>query len=206
MFKATTREGPAMRDLPGLLRPDKAVAESVARAVDPVFRVAMRETFKAEGPAGQPWKALSPEYKKRKDRLFSRAIALNQSISQARTGKRLSRASMRKALGSENKILQLSGRMMRAYTKAGGEHVARGAVLPRRGLVVFLGVHGPEYYAQHHDGAPPLPQRRVLVLSKRQVAEMSDAAQKAMMPHLLRRIRAISRARGFAAQVRRYNS
>lgn len=206
MVGFTTREGPALRDLPGLLRPDKAVVDSVVRAIDPVFRREARKNFSNEGPEGQPWKELSPAYKARKDRLFGRAIALNQAISTGRTGKRLSKASMRKALGAENKILQLSGRMLRAYTKTGGEHVARGVVLPRRGLMVYLGVHGPAYYAAHDDGEPPLPRRRVLVFGPKAVAEMSAVAEKAMIPHVMRRIRAISRARGFAAQVRKYSS
>jgi hypothetical protein len=202
MVGVTVREGPAMRDLPGLLRPDKSVVDSVVRAIDPVFRRETARTFANEGPEGQPWKELSPDYKKRKDRLFGRAMALNREIARAR-GRRMSKASLRKTLGSENKILQLTGRMLRAYTKTGGEHVARGVVLPRRGIAIYLGVNGPAYYATHHDGSPPVPRRRVLAFGQKAVAEMSVAAEKAMLPHLLRRIRAISRARGFAAQVRK---
>jgi hypothetical protein len=193
MLSVAVRSRAPLRSIQELLRPDKATANSVSRALDPVFRREMAENFGKEGTPAGAWAPLSPAYKARKDRLFNRAVALNQSLALSRRGKKLSKATMRKVLGAENKILQLTGRMKRAYTKPGAEHVARGAVLPRRGLVVYLGVHGPAYYGYHDEGAGKLPRRSSLIVDKAALDDMNRASMKAMLPHVMARVRALDR-------------
>ncbi len=190
MVKGNAR---VIRSLEKLLRPDARVAKAVARAMDPELRAAISRQFDTEGAEGStPWVPLSPAYKARKDRLFGKAITFNRDLARAR-GRRLTRAGLAKALGAENKILQLTGDMRRAFTrKDDPAHIAQGTVDGTR-IAMLFGAQGPVYWGYHQDGARPLPRRPILAFSQAAAMRAREAAMKAMLPFVLQRTKALAR-------------
>lgn len=181
-----------IRDIPNLLRPSGAAARAVARSMDTVFRLNMRRQFDSEGAhGGDKWQPLSPEYKRRKDRLFSGAVQFNRDLAKARGRKAPSVMAM---LGAVNKILQLTGDMRRAFTQADNpSHVAEGVVVGERNISVILGAQGRADWGYHQEGAGKLPRRPIISITGPQLRDLRAAANKAMIPYVLQKVRALAR-------------
>lgn len=195
MVRANTR---VIRSIAGLLRPDQKVATAVAKAMDTELRAAMRRQFDTEGgEGGDPWKPLSPGYKRRKDRIFSGAIAYNKSIAKSR-GRKLSKAGLRKALGAENKILQLTGDMRRGFTMARDPgHVVYGYVTGQGRMHVVFGAQGKAYFYYHAEGTRRMPARVVLQISQERKAELQRVALNAMRPFVIQKVRALAQIKDY---------
>jgi len=164
-----------------------AVQDAVVTA-DYVYRGLEGDLFATQGGSGGPlWKALSPEYKKRKDRMFEGATRTVKGIAKAR-GNRLAGFAVAAVLGAENKILQLKGDMKRAFANAGGEHAARGFILPQ-GARIQLGAQGPEYYRFHAEGVGKLPKRDQQQRKEDQDKAIVAGVRRALVPHIVRSIR-----------------
>ena len=183
-----------IRSIPQLLRPDGRVAKAVATAVDTELRTATRAQFDTEGAeGGDPWAPLSPPYKAWKDRQFGKAIDFNTRLAAAR-GRRLTGAALTKALGAQNKILQFTGDMKRAFTKREDPaHVAEGQVVAETKVRVLFGAQGPVHWGYHQQGAAPLPRRPILAFNAGAVLRAREAALKAMLPYVMQRVKALAR-------------
>jgi len=168
------------------LTPD-AVKDATVVA-DVVYRRQEKELFETEGASGgTPWVKLSDAYQKRKDRLFAQATANVKEIARAR-GKKISGFALHIVLGAENKKLQLTGDMKRAFAEQGGGHVAEGFILPT-GARIQLGALGRPDFALHAKGKGNLPKR-----DPQQRTTVGDEAlvagvRRALIPHVVRAIR-----------------
>lgn len=170
------------------LRLTAAAVKDAAVVADVVYRQQEKTLFSTQGGSGGvPWKALSKEYKERKDRLFSRTTATIKGIAKAR-GNKLAGFALHAAVGSENKILQLTGDMKRAFSEAGGEHVAEGFILPQ-GARIQVGARGPSFYRMHATGDGKLPRRNQQQRTSTQDAQLVEGVRRALIPHVMRSLR-----------------
>ena len=149
--------------------PPEATSELLT-LVDAEFQKNIGKNFSTQGVSGgAEFKSLSPEYKAWKDRLFSGAAAQIRRIAKSRGQKRVS---IKKALRSENKILQLTGDMKRAFSTAqsGSTYLGQAwshiAEVARRGsaIVFTMGATGPDYFSR-----PPSEQRNPIQHTSAQV-------------------------------------
>lgn len=186
-YVVRVRRGVTPQVLANLVKPDAPVVKSVTDAVDPIFRRYVRRNFDTESSAGVPFKPLTQRYKKRKDALFSMATAINVEIARAR-GRRLTSRGLAKALGAENKILQLTGDMRRAFTRPGGPHIADGFIFGSK-IRIRLGAWGPVYFGVWAD---PVEMRDYMQPSKADEVDLREAALKAMVPHVVKRYKELA--------------
>lgn len=163
----------------------------VVVAVDKEFTKHEDSLFKSEGAAaGIKWAPLSPAYKRWKDRLFGQAISFNRGVAKERGGK--FRSGFRGPLGAENKILTLTGDMRRAFTDSDNpEHIAMG-FRSTRGWTVRVGA-ASEIARYHAEGTATMPERPPIMMNKLQRDRHIAVANRALVPHVLSRLRAISR-------------
>ena len=167
-----------------LLELDKPAAEDAAESVDSRFRAHEKRLFRTEGAeGGPPWQRLSPEYKRRKDRLFAKARAYRRAIAKARGGK------VRGSLGAENKVLQLTGDLKRALSEMGGLHIVETF---RVGLswIIRVGASGPPYGRYHEEG-DGVPTRHPMQHTEFQRRLYLGDVRRRLIPHLMRRMRVL---------------
>lgn len=153
------RINPRVREIPSMLKPTSGELNRIGKAVDAAFRKEVDQAFKSEGASTGPrWKPLSPQYERRKLKLF--AGAQMQTISTARsrgetvpTGRKQRSRWVTKKLGSAGTILQLTGDMMRAFTKSDPTHLVNSFNGPK-GPTIQIGAIGPAYWGWHQDGGP----------------------------------------------------
>lgn len=190
---------PRIVDLDKILDLDAPAIRDATVAADAMFRRHELESFNTEGASsGGSWKPLSPRYRRWKDRLFAGATAQIREQARAR-GRRISVSSRR---GSDNKILQLTGDLKRAFSQQGGgtglsgvpyQHIAdhfRGV----RGWIIRLGAQGDAYFKFVGDkGRDPIQH------TDEQFRAYSVAVSKALVPHVLRRFKALQVARRLRA-------
>ena len=192
---ATVNPALRSRSIKQLLRIERKGAEAAARAADKAFREAEREMFASQGASGAegPWAILSPEYAARKAAYFRgkradyRARKRDMAMLPARY-----RAKVAKGYGS-NKILQLTGGMMRRFTQAGDPgHVAE-AVQNGDQWSVRFGARS-DVASYHESGGPRLPRRNPVALSEEAKAKIVAAIAEALAPFAQRAALAIARA------------
>lgn len=197
------RLNPRIRDIPSTLKPTLTEAIRIGKAVDAVFMKEMDKAFKSEGSStGAKWHPLSPTYAKWKMKLF--AGAQRQTIDTARTrghavpGGRAARAKwVTKKLGSAGTILQLTGDMMRAFTKPDPPHVMNAVVAPS-GILIQVGARGPEYWGWHQDGGPSQgrpPARPIMRFSPTFRKDIITTVSDTMSFMVAQRVRAMMQAR-----------
>lgn len=180
---------PRIRTLADALKLSPQAARAATRAADKVFREQGKELFSTEGQSGPDggWQELSPPYKRWKDRLFSEGEAFVKEQARAR-GRKLTRRGVAKALGAENKILQLYGDLRRALTEDGDEHIAEAFQVGGR-WVLRLGAQGKAYYKAHVEGNPPTPKRNPLARTADQRADIGAAVSEALAPFVVAAVR-----------------
>lgn len=198
-FRARVIENPRLKDMSKLFELDQRAAQDAADRVNVRFRRHEKSLFASEGAkGGEPWARLSPGYKARKDRLFAGAIAEVQRIARARTGRKLRGAQLRKALGASNKILQLTGDMMRAFTTTGPDHISI-AYRKLKNWVIQQGAQGPEWWGRHAEGSGGQKQRNPMQHTDDQWRLYLGDTGRGLIPHVMRGVRALAawrRSRG----------
>ena len=194
---------PRMKSIAEVRELDQAAANSAKIAADRIFRQLARERFNSEGASGgSRWAPLSDNYKRAKDRLFSGAIAETQRVASAR-GRKLSKKGISKAIGSENKIMQLTGDTKRSFSRSGGDHLAE-AIRYGKAWRIQLGAVGPEYAVYHmpewvrsHPGRG-MKARDLLQHRADQYKEYFGAIRKVLIPHVMKRFETLTRWRSAA--------
>lgn len=177
-----------LKSLHEALQLTPAAMQDCTDTCDYIYRGQEDELFRTEGRSGgAAWQALSEPYKKRKDRLFSGARSYVSGIAKAR-GRGLTGAALNVVLGAENKILQLTGDMKRAFSNLGGRHVAHYFILPGNARVQ-LGAQGPEHYALHAEGDGKLPKRDPQQRTSTQDEALRGGVKRALAPHVARALR-----------------
>lgn len=188
-----------LRSFSEALRVTPAALHDCTVVVDSVYREQEKRNFATEGSSGgKNWKPLSPEYKKAKDRLLANATGVIKGIAKAR-GAKLTGFALRAALGSDNKILQRTGDMKRAFSTqaasipdaggsgVGASHVAEGFILPT-GARVQIGAQGPGYFAR-----PDSEQRDPQVRNAERDNELRQGVRRALIPHTMATLRTMIR-------------
>lgn len=191
---------PRVFELHRAVRVTPAALEDATVVTDSIYRAHEKDLFNSEGASGgTAWKALSPDYKARKDRLFANATGIIKGIAAAR-GRKLSGAAVRAARGSDNKTLQLTGDMKAAFSTeaasipdAGNSgfnaaHVSESFILPT-GAQIRLGAQGPLYF-DRPPGEGRDPQQR----TEDQKAELVEGVRRAFIPHVVAALRSALRA------------
>jgi phage gpG-like protein len=174
------------RDLSGALALDLAAALDAGKALDAGFRIAEERLFQTEGASGAgKWAPLSPRHKRRKDLLFAGSVRTKKPRGfLASIGGKSVRL-------RQNRILTLTGRLRESLAKEGPEHIRDVFRLGGR-WYVRMGTSVP-YALFHHRGGRHLPVRDPIGLGSRDLDEMAARGTKALRPHVLRRVRLLTR-------------
>lgn len=174
---------------------------------DRLFRSNMRELFKTEGASGGgEWADLTDNppgqgYKSWKDRFFGSATAYVRRQAKAR-GRKITKAQVRKALGAENKKLQLTGDLMRSLTTENDEHIAW---YDRSAGIVQLGTTN-DVAGYHWAGTPIMAQRNPIQHTAAQGMEYGEITDKWMLPRFRRAISALRKAGRATRRIRQFRA
>jgi hypothetical protein len=196
---------PRLDDLTGLFEYTDEIGRAAAEAIDEVFTSHEKKLFDSEGQhGGAKWDPLSPRYKKWKDRQFAKAAEFNLELARTR-GRRLTSKQLQKAIGSENKVLQLTGVMMRAFSVRGSKELSKDGEMAEhvsehfktaRGWTIRTGARGPKYFSFYSEDSDVTPLRNSMLHTDEQWQDYIEALRKPYAHAIIERLKFLHQRRG----------
>jgi len=156
-----------VKGLSEVLTLSMSAVKDVSDGVGVVFRKQQKTLFATEGSSGGiKWTRLSERYRRWKKKRFPR-----------------------------KKILTLSGKMKKGLTSKSDPKHVNCAFASKKGFIVIVGVQS-KIAGYHEQGTLKMPARRILQRTSAQGGDLIVVANKRLIKHVLRAIKALDALKG----------